>query len=138
MKYTFPKEEYAMSNNDKKKSLAKDIAAVASIWGPLLFIIIGGLVWKNGGFDGTIMEQLFPALFFGFIAAFGVIIVLSNIFKNSSTIWWVVGAITLVATVICYMLELTSILTVGGIVLAVGICLLVLIKWIAGQQSKYR
>ena len=72
-----------MANNDKKKSLLKDIAIVSTIWGPLLFIIIGGIAWRNGSFDGTIMERLFPAMFFGFLAAFAVVIILSNLFKNS-------------------------------------------------------
>ena len=121
-----------MANNDKGKSIIKDIAILLSIWGPLLFIIVGGLIWKNDGFDGTIMEQLFPALFLGFLAAFATVIILSNLFKNS-TMLWIVGAIIIfVATVVCYMLELTSILTVGAIILCIGLCLLALIKWIAG------
>ena len=121
-----------MSNKNKNKSLAKDIAIATSIWGPLLFIIIGGMIWKDGGFDGTIMEQLFPALFFAFLAAFAVVIILSNIFKYTPIVWWVSAIIIFVATVVCYMLELTSILTVGGIVLGVGICLLALVRWISG------
>ena len=121
-----------MANNDKGKSIIKDIAILLSIWGPLLFIIVGGLIWKNDGFDGTVMEQLFPALFFGFLAAFAVVIILSNLFKNSTMLWRVGAIIIFVATVVCYMLELTSILTVGAIVLCIGLCLLVLIKWIAG------
>lgn len=122
-----------MANDDKKKSLIKDIAIVSCIWGPLLFIIIGGIAWRNGSFDGTLMEQLFPAMFFGFLAAFAVVIILSNLFHDLTTLWWVSAIVIFIATVVCYMLELTSILTVGAIVLGGGLCLLALIRWIAGR-----
>ncbi|MBQ4572102.1 MAG: hypothetical protein IJA80_02340 [Clostridia bacterium] len=94
-----------MANNEKNKSLLKDIAILSCVWGPLLFIIIGGIAWRSGSFDGTIMEQLFPAVFFGFVAAFGVVIVLSNVFKNSTTLWWISAIIAFVITVILYMLN---------------------------------
>ena len=55
-----------MANDNKKKSLIKDIAIVLCVWIPLLFIIVGGIIWIDGGFYGTLMEQLFPAIFFGF------------------------------------------------------------------------
>ena len=119
-----------MANNDKKKSLLKDIAIVSTIWGPLLFIIIGGIAWRNGSFDGTIMERLFPALFFGFLAAFAVVIILSNLFKNSTLLWGVSAIIVFIATVLSYMLGFTTILIIGAIVLGGGLCLLALIRWI--------
>lgn len=122
-----------MANGDKKKSLIKDIAIVSCIWGPLLFIIIGGIAWRKGSFDGTLMEQLFPAMFCGFLAAFVIVIILSNFFRDLTILWWVSAVVIFVATVVCYMLKLTSILTVGAIILGIGLCLLVLIRWIAGR-----
>lgn len=119
-----------MANNDKKKSLLKDIAIVSTIWGPLLFIIIGGIAWRNGSFDGTIMERLFPAMFFGFLAAFAAVIILSNLFKNSTLLWGISAIIIFIATVLSYMLGLTTILIIGAIALGGGLCLLALIRWI--------
>ena len=71
-----------MNKNDNTKSLAKDIGILLVIFVPLLFIIIGGSIWRNGGFDGTIMEELFPVLFFGFIAVFLLILIASNLIKK--------------------------------------------------------
>ena len=122
-----------MASNDKKKSLRKDIAIVSCIWGPLLFIIIGGIMWRNDKFDGTIMEQLFPAMFFGFICAFAVIIILSNLFKYSSALWWIGGIITFIAMVVLYMLEITSVFTTALITIVGAILLLSLVKWISGK-----
>ena len=122
-----------MANKDNKKSLIKDIAILLSVWGPLLFIIIGGIMWRNDKFDGTIMEQLFPAMFFGFICAFAVIIILSNLFKYSSTLWWIGGIITFIAMVVLYMLEITSVFTTALIVIVGAILLLSLVKWISGK-----
>ena len=117
---------------NKSKSLLKDIGILLSVWGPLLFIIIGGLKWRNGDFDGTIMEMLFPAIFFGFIGAYGTLLVVSNIFKQSTALWIVAAVLVFITTVILYMLNLTKILTIGAIVLGVLLCLLVIINWIAG------
>jgi len=122
-----------MDNKQKNKSLAKDIAILMTVWGPLLFIIIGGVMWKNDKFDGTIMEQLFPALFFGFLAAFALAIILSNLFKNSTTLWIIGAVVAFIATVVSYMLNLTNALIVGAIAISVILCLLVLIRWIAGS-----
>ena len=123
-------KSYIDDFKENNKSLAHDIAIVSTIWGPLLFVIVGGIIWKNDGFDGTIMEQLFPAMFFGFIAAFCIVLILGNIFKDSSVVWIIGGIVIFIATVIAYMLNLTTVLTVGAIVGSVILCLLVLIKWI--------
>ncbi len=122
-----------MAKDDKKKSRLKDIAIVSTIWGPLLFIIIGGIAWINGSFDGTIMEQLFPAMFFGFLVTFVVVVILSNIFPKSTTLWGISAIVVFIASTVCYMLGLTFVLKVGGIVLGVGLCLLALVKWIVSK-----
>ena len=97
-----------------------------------ILIIIGGIMWRNDKFDGTIMEQLFPAMFFGFICAFCVIIILSNLFKYSSMLWWIGGIVTFIAMVVLYMLEITSVFIAALIVIFGVILLLALVKWIAG------
>jgi hypothetical protein len=123
-----------MSNNKNKgKSLAKDIGILLFVWVPLLFIIIGGLIWKNDGFDGTIMEKLFPALFFGFIAGFATLIFVSNVFRESTPIWVIATLLVFATTVALYLLELTTALCiVMGIPIAL-LLLLGLMKWIAGS-----
>ena len=122
-----------MANNDKRNSLLKDIAIVSTIWVPLLFIIVGGAMWTSDKFDGTIMEQLYPAIFFGFIIAGGVVIILSNFFRNATTLRIVGAIISFIATIVCHMLGYTRIVVVGLIVISVALCLLVLIRWIAGS-----
>lgn len=122
-----------MNNKNKGKSLAKDIGILLLVWVPLLFIIIGGLIWKNDGFDGTIMEELFPALFFGFIAGFATLCFVSNIFKGSTPLWVVATLLVFAATVALYLLELTTALCIVVGIPIVLLLLLGLIKWIAGS-----
>ena len=122
-----------MTKKDKNKSIIKDIAMLLSIWVPLLFVIIGGMIWMSDGFDGTIMEQLFPAIFCGFIAAVLIVISLSNICPNDLIVW-IIAAIVLIATVIVYMLDLTDVLIGGAIILFGGAIVLILIKMIAGRK----
>ena len=96
-----------MVTGEKIKTLLKDIAIALAILGPLLFMIIGGMVWQDGGFDETFMEHWFPALFFGFLVAFVVFLILLFVFRNSSKNWIIaiIGAtIVCVAISIGYML----------------------------------
>ena len=120
-----------MGNDNKNKSLLKDLAILFTVWGPLLFIIIGGTAWKNGSFDGTVMEQLFPAMFYGFIASFLIVIIFSNLFHNSTTLWIVSAIVVFVLTVIFYILDFTSILIAGAIILGGATLLLAIMKWIS-------
>ena len=71
------------------------------------------------------------ALFLGFVYAFVVAMVLSNIFKHSTTIWLVGAIVIFIATVVCVMLELTTVLTVGTIALWSCVCLFLVIRWLA-------
>lgn len=121
-----------MAKKDKGKSIIKDITILLSIWGPLLFIIIGGIIWINDGLDGTIMERLFPAMFWGFICAFFVIIILSKLLKYSPIFWWLGGMITFIAMVVLYMLEITSIFIIALVVIFCAIIIIALIKWTVG------
>ena len=116
-----------MANDDKKKSLIKDIAILLCVWVPLLFVIIGGIIWIDGGFYGTLMEQLFPAIFFGFIAAYFVLLILSNLFQGVPKAWFI-GAITVfITTVLCWMLEIKIVLLYGAIIIGVLLLLLCLV-----------
>lgn len=121
-------------NGKKKenKSLAKDIGITLSVWIPLLFIIVGGIMWRKDSFDGTIMEQLYPALFLGFISGFATLIFVSNIFKKSPVIWIITAISVLIATVVLYLLNLTTALVVVMLVPIVLVLLMVVIKRIAG------
>ena len=120
--------------NDNKKSLIKEIAIASCVLVLLLFIIIGGITWMNDGFDGTIMEQLFPAIFFGLIAAYCVLIILSNLLQDAK-LWFIGAIVVFVATVVCWMLELKAILMYGAIVIVGLIFLLCLIRWIADLKK---
>ncbi len=127
-----PDRRKGLTRMNKKK--LKEFSIVLAVWVPLLFIIIGGIAWKNDRFDGTIMEELFPALFFGIIGAGLTILLLSNIFRHARTLWWILGGvIVLVAVVIMYMCHAqTALLVTGGVI---GGCtvLMLIIKSIAGR-----
>lgn len=110
-------------NNNKNKSLLKDIVIVVAVLLPLLFIFIGGSMWSGGKFTGTILEELFPALFFGFAAGYVVLILVSNIFKYKTYLWFILSIISFIVTVICYMTGTYKVLFVGFIILT--ICILI-------------
>ena len=118
---------------NKNKSLLKDIGILLCVWGPLLFIIIGGIMWRNDRFDGTLMEVLFPALFLGFISGFATLIFISNIFQYSTVLWIVSAGLVFIATAALYLLGMTTALTVVMCVPIVLVLLMVLVKWIAGS-----
>lgn len=125
-----------MANDNKKKSLIKDIAIVLCLWAPLLFIIIGGIIWIDDGFDGTLMEQLFPAIFFGFIAAYSVLLILSNLFQGVPKVWYIGAIVVFITTIVCWMLELKTVLLYGAIIIVWFLFLLCLIRWIADLKRK--
>lgn len=125
-----------MVNDNKKKSLIKDIAIVLCLWAPLLFIIIGGIIWRDDGFDGTLMEQLFPAIFFGFIAAYSVLLILSNLFQGVPKVWYIGAIVVFITTIVCWMLELETVLLYGAIIIGALLLLLCLIRWIADLKRK--
>lgn len=121
------------NKNENGKSLLKDICICLSIALPLIFIFVGGSMWLNDKFDGTIMEFLFPALFCGFISAFSILVFLSNIFRNSPVIWIVAAVLVFIVAVAAFLLDLMTLLgivTLGPIGL---LFLLGLINWIAGR-----
>jgi hypothetical protein len=119
--------------NKNNKSLAKDIGILLSIWLPLLFIFIGGSIWLNGGFNGTIMEELFPALFLGFVSAFITIIIVSNLFRDRPIIWWISGIALGITVVILNMCQAHNASAVIFGACGVAACILVLVRWIKGK-----
>lgn len=124
-----------MENKNKKNSVVKDIAILLSIWGPLLFLVIGGIIWKNDGFEGTIMKSLFPVLFFSILAAYVTFIILSNIFKETVLIWYVGAIIIFIVSLVCYHLKHTYILIIGGVILGSILCVILFIYLI--KSLKY-
>ena len=124
-----------MSANDNNKSLVKDIAILLLVWIPLLFIIIGGSMWLNGKFDGTIMEQLFPALFFGILTTFFVIIITSNLFPNHSAIWFFAGPILGITAVVLEMCNARIGCMFILIGTGIGLAIVLLVRWLGYRQE---
>ena len=119
--------------NKNNKSLIKDIGILLSIWVPLLFFLIGGLIWLDGGFDDTIMEELLPALLFGFVTAFITFITVGNLFHDYPIIWWISGialGTTIVILQMCQAYD-ASMIVMGACF--VPTLILILVKWIKGQ-----
>jgi hypothetical protein len=121
--------------NNNNKHLAKDIGILLLVWVPLLFIMIGGFIWLDGGFDGTIMENLFPALFFGFVTAFITIVIAGNLFRDYPIIWWISGIVLGIATVILQMCQAYNTVMVIMCACGVAACVLVVVKWIQKQAQ---
>lgn len=126
--------EIFMKKNEK--SATKDVMILLSVWGPLLFILIGGSIYLNDGFNGTFMEKLFPALFWGLIAAFISLIIISNLLKKSELLWIITGIIVFIGTLIVYMMDLTNFFVIELIIITCSICLLSLIKMIMEHFGK--
>ena len=119
-----------------KKTMVKDIMILLSVWGPLLFIIIGGSIYLNDGFDGTFMENLFPAIFWGLITSFISVIIVSNLLKNSERLWIITGIIVFAVTLIVYLMDLTNFFVIELIIMTCSICLLSLVKMIMEHFGK--
>lgn len=119
-----------MKMNKNNKHLAKDIGILLSVLVPLLFIFIGGSIWRNSGFNGTIMEELFPALLFGFVATFITIIIVSNLFRDRPIIWWISGIALGITVVILNMCQAHNASAVILGACGVAACILVLVRWL--------
>ena len=122
-----------MKTNENDKSLGKDIGKLLLIWIPLLFVIVGGAIWKNDGFVGTVMQELFPALFFGLFAMFIVIVIASNLLPNHPKVWWGVGLSVGTIMVITRMSRADGVFTTLFVACCIAICLLAIIRWIKGK-----
>lgn len=126
--------EYSTTDKGNKKSIVKDISILLSIWVPLLYIIICGMIWTDNGFDGTFMDQFFPASFLSLVAGYLVLLIMSNIFKDLPHIWGITAVITFVSTVIIYMLNLINIVYIEMAVIGVICCLMILFKWLGNLK----
>ena len=123
----------AMKTSENNQSLAKDIGILLLVWIPLLFCIIGGLIWLGGGFDGTIMEELFLALFWGFIMAFVTFIIAASLFPDCSTIWWILAIVIGVTMVILNMCHADNASMVVMTICFVALGIIILVRWIRGD-----
>ena len=119
-----------------EKSTIKDVMILLFVWGPLLFILIGGSIYLNEGFNGTFMERLFPAIFWGLIAAFVSLIIISNLLKNSERLWIITAIIVFIGTLIVYIMDLTNFFVIELIIMTCSICLVSLIKMIMEHFDK--
>ncbi len=124
------------NNNKKNKNLAKDIGILIAFLGPILFIIIGAMIWLSDGFDGTAMEKIYPAIFFGFIAGIASLLSFGLIFRNTRIVAIIVAIIVFIATFITCFFDLRSEMF-GILAIVVGLTMLtILITWIAGGFKK--
>lgn len=122
-----------------KKSTAKDIAILLAVWIPILFLIIGGMIWSDGGFEGMFMQELFPAIGMGLIFGFAAMLLLCPFMKNmfilltgGLTIGLIVGVSKFLQSDTVY---LTAIFAITAIFLVYGIIKLILI-WLAPLFDK--
>lgn len=99
------------------------------IWILIVLIIVGGIWWKNGGFDGTIMERLFPALVLGFVGAVAIGKIMKIIFTNSTTLWVIGAIIAFIAAFLLYMLRFKTLLLVAGLDTFVVLGVLLIVRW---------
>lgn len=106
----------------------------------LIVILVIGLImmvskWRNGEFDGTIMDELVPAILIGLFIAWMVLLIVSNIFKNSPPLWFVSSGITFLATIGYRVLHISS--SIGlYIVITIMVILMamVLVMWISEKK----
>lgn len=82
-----------MSDNDRKRPLGKELAIAIMIGVFVIYLVVGGLARQHGYFDGTIMYDLFPAMAFGFVAAFAVGSGIAHYYPHAIPLWLISGAI---------------------------------------------
>lgn len=103
-----------------------DILYTSVILGPIIFIIVGGCIYSDGGFNGTVMEKAYPLMFDFFIFAFAGMLIACGLFKNHPKIMGIamwIFAIILGTTVVVLKINNFSnaYITMFGILAAVGL-----------------
>ena len=106
----------------------------------LIAILVIGLImmvskWRSGEYDGTVMDELVPAILIGLFIAWMVLLIVSNIFKNSPTLWFVASGIAFLATIGYRVLHISS--SIGlYIVITIMVILMamVLVMWIGEKK----
>ena len=95
-----------------------------------LFVLF--LKWNDDVFVGTIWDEVIPAVMIGLLVAWMVLLIVSNLFKYRSVLWWISSGSAFAITVAYRLLHLNETL---GIYIFIGLAgvllLMVLIKWIA-------
>lgn len=107
----------------------KEWLIVLSIWIPLIVIIAGSIMYLNGIFDETSMEELFPALFFGIGVGWWILNLTSDMFPHLK--WAVVsGLVAFAATVTVSLCVSTNAGMVVFGAVGIGTAVIVAIKGI--------
>ena len=70
------------------------------------------------------------ALLWGFVAFWGVLLIVSNLFKDHTLLWFISAGIAGIATTIFALLDLSTPLYAMLIGIAIIACLLALVKWL--------
>ena len=83
-----------MNNHNQHRPLAKELTIVISIAVFVIYLVVGGLARQYGYFDGTMMYDLFPAMAFGYMAAFAVGTGIAHFYPDAIPLWLISGAIS--------------------------------------------
>lgn len=119
-----------MEHGDNHRPLWKELAIVITIGAFLLFLVVGGLAWQHGYFEGTIMGQLFVSMILGFLFAVVTALILSKTYKYAWPIWLVSAILVFAAVVVADMLGERRIGSFAALVLDVILGILRIIRWL--------
>ena len=124
-----------MAKDNKKRSKLNDKIRVLLVAVPLFFYLIAGLIWIDGGFQGTFMQKLFPALLFGAIYAVFTMYTIDNISLtdvNRSRNLLVGQSITFVSATVLCLLGFVKVLAIILIIWAFALMFFVFFKRLCG------
>lgn len=123
-----------MKKGSDTKRTAIEAICVFGGFGAIITLLVLWRNWSSGVYDGTFLDELVPALLLGCLVGYAVLLIVSNIFKHNSGLWFVLAGTAVAITIAYKLLHLNE--TVGMVLLIILVCLLllmVLIKWIANS-----
>lgn len=94
-----------MERQDERRPLWKELIVVIAIAIFLIYLIVGGLAYQHGHFDGTVMIKLFPAMAFGYFAAFIVVSGIAQYYPQGIPVWIISGIITFALVTFLEMID---------------------------------
>jgi hypothetical protein len=94
-----------MERQDERRPLWKELIVVIAIAIFLIYLIVGGLAYQHGYFDGTVMIKLFPAMAFGYFAAFVVVSGIAQYYPQGIPVWIISGIITFALVTFLEMID---------------------------------
>ena len=119
-----------MEHDDNHRPLWKELAIVITVGAFLLFLVIGGLAWQHGYFEGTVMGKLFFSMVLGFLFAFETALILGKMYHYAWPIWLSGAIIVFIAVVIVDMLGEHRIGSFAALVLDTILGMLRIIRWL--------